>query len=296
MSAYKRSFTKDSKILILGGSGFLGSHLAKALKDAGHTNIVVGARNVPTTEGFVSIDVCDESSVEIIKAFDLVYNLTGQITHPMQDCLQQNSVGCANIAKAINESAAFLIHVSTVGVYGTVDRAEENSAFSPETPYSTCKAVAETILGKSIPVDRFSIIRISNLYGSGQAKGVFAYLLRMSHTNNGAHLNFNNDGSLVRYYLHVEDCAEGLAKLAGFETNDIKGVFNFVGAEKFTIVELIALFEEMMSIKFTTVFETTKPYDNAVDINADAFNRLVKPGYTRDLKSYIKELIGKKNQ
>lgn len=296
MSAYKRSFTKDSNILILGGTGFLGRHLAKALKDAGYANVIVGARNVQTTEGYVAIDVCDESSIEVIKTFDLVYNLTGQITNPLHDCLQQNSIGCVNIAKAVNASDAFLIHVSTVGVYGSVDRADEDSIVSPETPYSTCKATAEAILAKSIPADRCSIMRISNLYGNKQAKGVFAYLLRTSLDNNGAHLNFNNDGSLMRYYLHVEDCAEGLAKLAGFASNDIKGVFNFVGAEKFTIKELIALFEEMMNINFTTVFEATKPYDNAVEINANAFNELVKPQYTRDLKSYIKELIREKNQ
>jgi nucleoside-diphosphate-sugar epimerase len=294
MSAYKRSFTKDNKILVLGGSGFLGTHLSKELKDNGYTNVIVGARNVPASEGSVALDICEESSIDIIKNFDIIYNLTGQVTKPMQDCLKQNSTGCVNIARAVNASNAFLVQVSTVGVYGSVKMADDNSALLPETTYSTCKAIAETIFETSLSPDRYSVIRISNLYGNNQAKGVFAYLLRMSIANSGENLYFDNDGSLVRYYLNVEDCAAGLVKLIGLDTDQVKGKFNFVGTEKYTIVELISLFENATGLSFNTDFEPDRPRDNALEIKSDRFNTLVQPAYTKDLSSFIKEFIREK--
>ena len=114
------------------------------------------------------------------------------MTKPFNLCIKLNSTGLINLAKVLSNKNSRLIHISSVAVYGSTENCNEDSPLNPETNYATAKAFAEQIILENYNHKYLTILRLSNLYGSNQIKGVFAYLLRSY--NSDRKLKFNNDG------------------------------------------------------------------------------------------------------
>ncbi|MHA7129402.1 NAD-dependent epimerase/dehydratase family protein [Algoriphagus namhaensis] len=290
MSASKKSFTKESKILILGGNGYLGSHLLSALHRQGYHSVKVGSRNAEGKDA-LKLDLTASEVVSKIQEeqFDFIFNLTGQISRPIHSCLEQNTTGINHLIAA-SQGQSKLIQFSTVGVYGGGEMADEDSPCEPETPYSTLKLVAENLIQNNIPADQRLILRLSNIYGSSQPKGVFAYLLRSGLSDQI--LDFNNDGSMTRSFLHVEDFAEATVTLMEkYQWGNDSPVLNLVGPDCFSLQELIDTFEQELGFRYQRNFDPVKPYDNMKSISDKAFRSLSGYQDKYRLKAYIKSLV-----
>ena len=137
-----------NRIVIIGGSGFLGSNIIQALQSSGFSDVAYGTRNYNTSLDcdFIKLDLLDKGTMEKLKGFDTIINCSGQISKPFNFCYQLNSVGVKNIAEVLSESKARLIQISTVAVYGTAERSNEASPLKPETNYATAKALAQRTL------------------------------------------------------------------------------------------------------------------------------------------------------
>jgi nucleoside-diphosphate-sugar epimerase len=282
----KKFSMKDKKVIILGGSGFLGSAIARQLgKKAVIADITEPKSNIENE--FVWLDLLGSSKLdEIINQFDVVINCAGQITSPINNCLSLNTRGVNRIIKSLNkfESIRF-IHVSTVAVYGTVYYANEGIAVNPESAYSAAKAFAEFILTNYYKF-KPCIIRIPNLYGDSQEKGILAYLKKSLLTDRK--LNFDNNGSQLRYYIHVDDAAEAIIKAIEF---DIAGIFNLSTNDRFTIDELISLISGFYQINFDVDFGSHEPDSNIENLDGTAFNSLTGFAPTKSLTTYIENML-----
>lgn len=246
---------------MIGGSGFLGSSIVKSLKNAGFEKVVCGdlTSNKFLDCEYVKLDVLDLNNItKKINNIDLIINCTGQITQPFNLCYKLNSIGTMNISKAVAISKARLIHISTVAVYGSADYCNEQSPLNPETNYATAKAFAEEILLENYIQKRLTILRLSNLYGNRQNKGIIAYLLRSYHSDRK--LNFNNDGSLSRSFMHVEDCADIIAEVV--KNSKLAGIYNIKGHETYSVKDLVEQFEDHFGIKFEKSFNQDLPWEN----------------------------------
>ena len=157
---------------------------------------------------------------------------------------------------------ARLIQISTIAVYGSLKKCNEKSSVNPETNYATAKAFAEQILLDNNLNDNLTILRLSNLYGSHQLKGVFAYLLKSYFTDRI--LEFNNNGNLIRSFMHVEDCADIIIEVV--KNNQINGIYNVKGHETYSIVKLIEEFENRFSVEFEKKFSNTLPWENILSL------------------------------
>lgn len=273
----------------MGGEGYIGSHLSQKLTTHGFSRVYSASRTA-NNPGSLKINIENPSDVDQIRnaKFDVVINLTGQITRPIESCLTQNTVGIQHLVSACADSTV-LIQLSSVGVYGSGEFAEENSPCNPETPYSTLKLVAERLILNGLPEDRRLILRLSNIYGSTQPKGVFAYLKRAAGSDQV--LDFNNDGSLLRFFLHVEDLCQAIVQVLE-NYNKIKNpALNIIGKDKFNIHQLIDLFEEKFKVKYQRNFEPVKPYDNMRSISDDRFRNLTNFEEMFTMESYVHELV-----
>ena len=115
--------------------------------------------------------------------------------------MELNTKGIDNIIDFVKKNDLNFFQVSTISVYGSsIDEVNEESKLNPETSYGSLKAMAEYLIQNKLSKDKFSIIRLSNLYGDQQPKGVLAYLLRSLKQNDD--IFFNNDGLLKRYFLN----------------------------------------------------------------------------------------------
>jgi nucleoside-diphosphate-sugar epimerase len=276
------------RVLILGGSGFLGRTMFSYLKSFEDFELICGDILDPEIDRveFRHIDMLDSKSSALIRnQFDIVINCTGQVTIPINTCYKLNSSGIDNIISSVRDTETKLVHISSVSIYGSCKVADEHTAFNPETPYSTCKAYSEYMLSAKLNPDQLTIVRLSNLYGHGQNQGILSYLIKSYKTDRELH--FNNDGSLVRYYLNVEDCVTNLAKFFLNRNNFVSGVYNLLGNDRYTVIELIKLVEGVSKIEFRKHFDSIKPYDNTLIIHDEAIKSKLQLELSHSVEAYL---------
>jgi UDP-glucose 4-epimerase len=176
------------RILIVGGAGFIGSHLGRALVEAGHH--VVVADNLVTAQGlellgparaaveFHHVDIrCPEDFLGLPSGpFDRVYHLAASyanalsVQNPMLD-LRTNVEGTLNVVGfARRAGCGLLVYTGSSSSYGNVPVPfDEEGPMRPETPYALHKHMGEWHV-RNAGLD-FAIFRLFNVYGPGDPPG-----------------------------------------------------------------------------------------------------------------------------
>jgi len=277
-----------NSILILGASGLLGQALVDNFKSKELQIGLASRKPIDYKEQNIksySVDILDYKSVEnIIKEYETIINCTGQVTNPVNLSLLLNTEGINNIVKAVKKHNKTLIHISSVSVYGSAEYVNEKSSLNPQTPYASMKCFAEFLIESNL--DNYTILRVSNLFGKNQEKGIVNYLAN-SYQNRQNSLYFNNNGDLKRYYLNIEDLASIIFKL--LEKKPI-GIYNIIGADLLSIKELVAMFEEILEYKFKVKYSNELSQENIDEVDTSKIENLIKIEYKINLQKYIKEL------
>ena len=225
------------KFLITGGAGFVGSHVADGLLDAGHEVHVVddlssGAReNVP---GGAALHVCDIRDRDgLAKVFadarpDRVCHQAAQMSvsrsvrEPVFDA-EVNVIGLLNVCELAREHGVDRVSFASTGgaLYGDVtEPADEDHPLLPIAPYGITKKAGEDYL--RFYAHQYGLtcvaLRYSNVYGPrqnphGEAGVVAIFSKRLLR---GEPITVNGDGKYVRDYVHVSDvAAANVAALTG---------------------------------------------------------------------------------
>ncbi|MBX2976357.1 MAG: NAD(P)-dependent oxidoreductase [Ignavibacteriaceae bacterium] len=277
------------KVLLVGGSGYLGTAISKVFEGNIEFDLTLGDLFEPkiTTQKFIKFDVIDKAVVNsFIQEYDVIINCTGQITKPINTCFNINTTGIANIVDAVQTYQRKIIHISTVSVYGTCDYADEMSLLNPESPYAASKAFAEYQINRSLQKNRYCILRLANLYGEEQPKGLFSYLLRASTTREK--LYFNNDGTLKRHFIHVNDAAN--AVFIAVKKN-LEGTFNVASDDNFTVNQILTFIENASKTTFEIEFEKIKPIENIDKLNCTLFKKECGFKAEENIKNFIKKIF-----
>jgi len=276
-----------NKVLVIGASGLLGRSLVEYFVS---NNFQVGAlsRNCDNQNDKFNnyyVDVLDYERLEFVVAqYDIVVNCIGQITNPIHKCVSLNTKGVKNIIDAVKKNGNYLIHLSTVSVYGSSSAVTEESPVNPESVYGSLKYFAEYQISQNLT--NYAVLRISNLYGKGQVKGILGYVLR-SFRNNEKALFFNNDGSLKRYYLHIDDLSS-IVKL--IIDKRVKGVYNVIGSDLLTIKQLVALCEKALDYCFDVQYEIKRPIENIDKVDNSKLKKQVDCFLQYNIEEYLQEL------
>jgi len=276
-----------NKVLVIGASGLLGRSLVEYFVS---NNFQVGAlsRNCDNQNDKFNnyyVDVLDYERLEFVVAqYDIVVNCIGQITNPIHKCVSLNTKGVKNIIDAVKKNGNYLIHLSTVSVYGSSSAVTEGSPVNPESVYGSLKYFAEYQISQNLT--NYAVLRISNLYGKGQVKGILGYILR-SFRNNEKALFFNNDGSLKRYYLHIDDLSS-IVKL--IIDKRVKGVYNVIGSDLLTIKQLVALCEKALDYCFDVQYEIKRPIENIDKVDNSKLKKQVDCFLQHNIEEYLQEL------
>ncbi|SRR5258708_1932403 len=279
----------DDKILILGGNGFLGNGLLKGLIKSGFCKLYSGEHHhSQKIKGVNSLklDLLNFKSLEKdFRQFSLIINCTGQMTEPINNCLRLNTLGISNLCQAVSKSNTKILQISTVAVYGTAQIVDENSPSNPETPYACCKAFAEYMLQKNLNPSNLSILRMSNLYGKSQKKGLMPYLIKSF--KEGSTIQINNDGSLFRYFIHINDCTKIIVDFLKQDTPS--GIFNLSGEEGYTILDLVNLFKKNFKSTPNIEYSLLKPLENITEIDTGKIKSVIKIKYSHNINSFLSE-------
>jgi len=231
------------RVLVTGGAGFIGSHVAEAALAAGHAvsvldDLSTGRReNLPAAARFFEADVRDADAVRAVFAEakpEVVSHQAAQasvavsVREPAFDAAV-NVVGSLNvIVSSLAQRVARLVFASTGGaIYGEVaegKRASEADPARPVSPYACAKlAVEHYLVGFARERGLTStILRYANVYGPRQdpdgEAGVVAIFARRLISGEPIQVNARQrpgDEGCVRDYVHVDDVVA--ANLAAFE-------------------------------------------------------------------------------
>ena len=278
------------KVIIVGGSGFLGSHIAEKIAlakeeiDLAYADLV---QNPNLHFEYIPIDLFNPKSLNRLNEYDIVINCTGQVTNPFNLCYRLNTEGINNLLKIMKNTSSRVIQISTTAVYGSGEHCDESTSISPETNYATAKAIAEFQLQIGLISSRLAILRLSNLYGPEQREGIIAYLLKSFFSDRK--LFFNNDGNLIRSYMHVQDAAQLIADCV--LESEISGIYNLKGPDTYSIKGLIDAFEKEFNIEFDKEFSDREPWENIKNLDDSRICDLISIKFEQNLMSYFRQML-----
>src|SRR5499427_2269705 len=212
-----------SRVLVTGGSGFIGRRLVRALLDTG-AEVTVADLREPTEPGVHAVagDLRDESvaAQAVSPGTDTIFHLAAvtSVLRSLEDpagTYQTNvQVTAALLELARTRGVRSFILASTNAVVGDVGRnvITEQATLRPLTPYGATKAAGEMLV--SCYTAAYGIagcaLRFSNVYGPGmEAKDSFVPRL-MRAARDGHGVQVYGDGTQVRDLIHVDDIVAGI--------------------------------------------------------------------------------------
>lgn len=206
------------KILVAGGSGFIGSHLLPALVSAGH-EVYNLTRKVPETlrPGVISIrcdlgqlSACNLPDVEVV-----IHLAQSNIRFPegAEDLLTINCTSAVKLAlMGIAQSARKFIYASTGNVYGlSPTPSAESSPLLGGGFYAESKIAAERMLGELRQKIQLDILRVFSPYGPGQQP--FRLIPDViNRIREGRPVSVRANGMPILSPIYVEDAVEATLK------------------------------------------------------------------------------------
>lgn len=252
------------RVLVTGGAGFIGSHVAAAHIERGDEVVVLDSlvhgrpENVPDGAELVKMDIRDDGAGAVIRegGFDVVSHHAAQmdvrvsVSDPRFDA-SVNIDGLLNLLEASREAGVGrFVYVSSGGVvYGEPDvrPTPETMPKLPESPYGVSKLTGEQYLYYYHRVHGldYAALRYSNVYGPrqdphGEAGVVAIFSTRIA---GGEPLLIFGDGEQTRDYVFVGDVVAANLAVADAELDDAESLddraFN-VGTGRETSVRALA--------------------------------------------------------
>ncbi len=249
-------------ILITGGAGFQGSHLAELMLAKGHSVTLLNTfseekqRNITSFRDKVNVvfgSITDPVLVEkTVRGHDVVFHLAANVNvdHSLKDpksFLEVNVMGTFNILEQVRALGIRMIYASTCEVYGDGhDLGEgkllnETAELKPKSPYAASKAAADrlcyayhTSFGVNV-----TIVRPFNIFGERQKSGTFGALIPIlvRKAMIGEKLTVFGDGSATRDYLHVSDLVRAYELV--MESTGLEGkTLNFASGKNTSVKEI----------------------------------------------------------
>ena len=248
-----------TKVIVTGGAGFIGSHVARELVAMGRDVIVLddlsggSAENVPEGADFVQGSITDHGLVDRLfeqHRFEHVYHLAAYAAEGLSHFIKRfnytnNLIGSVNLMNAaVNTGSSSFVFTSSIAVYGKgqLPMTEEMTP-EPEDSYGIAKYAVELDLRAShemFGLD-FVIFRPHNVYGENQnigdkyrnVVGIF-----MNQILQGQPMTVFGDGEQSRAFTYIRDIAPIIAKAPDVPAARNQ-VFN-VGADEAISVNALA--------------------------------------------------------
>ena len=259
-----------TRVLVTGGAGFIGSHVADALLARGHQVTVLDdlsggfPDNVPGHARFVAASVVDHAAIDRLFAesrFDYVYHLAAYAAEGLSHFIKRfnytnNVVGSVNLINAaINTGVKGFVFTSSIAVYGASPELPmtEDTPARPEDSYGIAKFAVEQELHACrdmFDLD-FIIFRPHNVFGPRQniadryrnVVGIF-----MNQILRGEAMGIFGDGTQTRAFSYIDDVAPIVAE--SIEVPDAwNTVFNIGADQPYSLNELATHVAQAMGVE-----------------------------------------------
>jgi UDP-glucose 4-epimerase len=271
-------------IFVTGGAGYIGSHIVKALGEAGHDvlvyqNLSTGHEWAVLYGKLVKGDLANEALLEkTIKDFspDAVIHFAAfiQVEESVREPLKyyrnnvSNSLTLLDILR--RNGVNNFVYSSTAAVYGQPEKVpiEETAPLAPINPYGATKVMVERVLSEMSAADdfRYVALRYFNVAGAdpqcriGQAyKDATHLITRALKTANGESKKLmifgtdypTPDGTCIRDYIHVDDLAQAHLRALDYLIREKKSdTMNCGYGHGFSVKEVVEASKRVTKIDF----------------------------------------------
>jgi len=277
--------------LVVGGGGFIGSHLVTKLVASGRRDIRVLGRSahprfrLPQGVRYISGDVCDELFLKPIlkecdEVFDLAYSTVPKTSFedPVLDVMANLPANVTLIKLASESQLRRFVLISSGGtVYGNAAYLpiDESHPTNPASPYGITKLAAEKYalmfhrLG-NLPV---VIVRPANPYGPNQLGNLgqgFVGAALFALLNHKPVTIFGSRGT-VRDYIYVEDLADGLvAALDHGVDGSIYNIGTGLGLDNRMVLDEIVRISAQSGLLLDINIQPERPFDVVANVLSSA--------------------------
>jgi len=242
----------NKKILVTGSSGFLGSHIADALDDAGYKVTLFDLNKSQykrKSQDEIIGNILDYKDVlDAISGHDVVYHFAAQADIESSgvdptNTIKANIIGTQNILQAsLDQKVSRILFASTIYVYS------ELGSF-----YRVSKQACEKIIEeykKEFGLN-YTILRYGSIYGPrANHFNSITNMLIQALTNNK--IVRRGDGEEIREYIHVKDASELSVK--GLEDNFANKHLIITGNQKIRVKDLLNMIREIFQEKIKIEF------------------------------------------
>jgi UDP-glucose 4,6-dehydratase len=304
-----------NKIVITGGAGFIGSHVAEKMAQEYPEAEIHILDKMTYAADFENIshllkrgqrclcvgDLCDfEFCLRVTKDADLILHLAAEshVDNSFGNSFlftQSNTLGTHTLLEAtrVNKIPKF-IHVSTDEVYGEIRSGfhKETDILNPTNPYAASKAAADMIVNSYIRSFKLPIVsvRANNIYGTRQyPEKLIPRFTLLGLT--GQKFTVHGDGSHSRRFLAAEDFAEAMLLL--IQKGEVGEIYNIGSDSEYTTLQIVELISKDLGVSASTMTEFVgdRPFNDcryAIDCS-----KVLALGWKqrRPLKNHLSEVI-----
>lgn len=299
-------------ILVTGGAGYIGSHMALELIGAGETVIVLDDLStglqqlVPPEAKFFLGDVGDRALLTHIFSthdIDTVFHFAGAIivpdsvTNPLEYYANNTVNSCTLLSAVVAHRIPHFIFSSTAAVYGKPEHSPitEDMPLHPISPYGTSKLMTERMLADTAAAHflRFCALRYFNVAGadpegrSGESPPRSSHLVKIACETAVGKRPFMRifgtdyptpDGTCIRDYVHVSDLARAhWLALKYLRSGGKNLVLNCGYGHGFSVREVIDMVKRVSGTDFEVRIGERRPGDPAELIASPEKMRTVLP-------------------
>jgi UDP-glucose 4-epimerase len=256
------------RVVVTGGAGFVGSHVAAHLAERGFRVVAVDnlerASAVKRLEEVgVPLVVGDVRHVDLPPA-DVVVHAAAYINveeswERPYDYMWNNAAATARVTKRCAETGARLVYISSAAVYGEPQRLpiDESHPTKPLSPYGLSKLAGEHVAQMLAP--GAAVLRLFNVYGPGQT-GTYAGVVSkfVERAKRGLPPVIYGDGTQTRDFIHVADVARLVEVVLD---RGAAGVFNVGTGRAVSIRELAAIVMRLAGLGGEPLYGPPRPGD-----------------------------------
>jgi nucleoside-diphosphate-sugar epimerase len=236
--------TVQARVLVTGSNGFLGRHVVRQLRVAGHEVVPAERTHAPHT---IYLDVCDLNSIE--KAFaaerpsHVIHCAAYGVNYAHQDfdtAVAVNLHGSlALLSAAIRHGAVRFVQVGSCSEYGSKDHdIGEDEALMPTAAYGATKAAA-TLLTRQLAASSATALIIARPFGMwGPGEPSYRLVPQILHACRSQQPLDLTPCDVIRDYSYVADIAASLAKLA-FATHSPGEIVNVASGRAVILKQLV---------------------------------------------------------